>query len=720
MRSEFAAFIPLMGCICNILLPIFVITRGARITVNRIYFFLGFAIAIWNLGQFYLFRVHDPRAALLWARILWFGVIFIPALLFHISLSIAQVPIKRYIWYIYGALGILAATDFTNFFISGVRLIPASGWYAIPGPGIFVAQLSFALMFVAICILIRKRRLLPRMHRTRLDPLIFSQALLAVLGTNDILPIVGVDYYPFTKIPVYPYGGLAAVSYGIIIAYSVLQHQLLDVQVTLSRVVAHVVRLAFLFVIALGLMLTITVFFPGVFTRGSFFSALGVLVVSGTMASVYFPRLFGRGSETIEQRILGDRFEYYDQIRSFTAAMPLYGSAETLLADLHNLLAKVVCARSYQIILLDETNQVFSLFRSHPDLGDQQYPELQGSAAIFRSMEAGKEYIALNPAYSVSKEGKAEKEARAQLGQFNAEFCFPFFFQEEPFGLLLLGPKTTGDPYTATDIELLVMLAKNLSLMINQARLRDQVMVAQELELLGRMSRGMAHDLNNLLTPLWTLLQLAGEGIPLEALKDELLPLAMRNIETMRAYIKDALFFSKNLRPNIQLGRLDVVVRQSIDMVREQLRRKKIEIAVKTATDISVEMDEVLIKRLLINLLSNAMDASPEGAELRVEAGRLAKTPAKRDWVRITIIDRGDGIPEENLNRIFTPYYTTKDRGDENRGFGLGLSICRKIVHLHGGNLNLASKVKKGTTVNVDLPTRQAVTPPSAAVEVAQ
>ena len=81
-----------------------------------------------------------------------------------------------------------------------------------------------------------------------------------------------------------------------------------------------------------------------------------------------------------------------------------------------------------------------------------------------------------------------------------------------PFGLLLVGSKADGDPYTSTDICLLVSLVKNMSLMVNQFRLKNQILQTQELDLLGRMSRGMAHDLNNLLTPVWTLLQLSSEG----------------------------------------------------------------------------------------------------------------------------------------------------------------------------------------------------------------
>ena len=131
----------------------------------------------------------------------------------------------------------------------------------------------------------------------------------------------------------------------------------------------------------------------------------------------------------------------------------------------------------------------------------------------------------------------------------------------------------------------------------------------------------------------------------------------------------------------------------------------------------TVELDEVLIQRLIANLISNAIDASPEGSTIRVELVRLEKTEINRDWLRIRIIDQGEGIRKEDLNRIFTPYFTTKNHGDENRGFGLGLSICRKIVNLHGGNVSISSQLKKGTTVELDLPSRQPKPIPPIAVQ---
>jgi len=216
----------------------------------------------------------------------------------------------------------------------------------------------------------------------------------------------------------------------------------------------------------------------------------------------------------------------------------------------------------------------------------------------------------------------------------------------------------------------------------------------------------MAHDLNNLLTPVWTFLQLSNEGAKGDDLYEDLLPVALRNIKTMRAYIREALFFSENLRPDFQLGRLDMVISQAVDLVRAKTE-KSVDILVSTPGEVLVEMDEILIQRLVANIVSNAMDASPPGSTIHIELLRLVNTEKNREWVRVRVLDSGEGIRPEDLNRVFTPYFTTKNRGDQERGFGLGLAICRKIVHLHGGNLNIASQIKKGTTVQIDLPNRQ-------------
>jgi len=703
-----AALIPLLGFFCNLALAVFVLSRGTKNEANRVYFFLAVCIAIWNLGQYFLFVTDNPADALFWVRFLWFGVTFIPTLLFHLSMLLAEVKVGKLLHWLYGCLAALAGTVPTEFFIKGIRDNGTSGWYAIGAPGLFISSTFFGLMFVAIFILNRKRKQLRPMQRSRLTALIYAQTMLSILGTNDILPIIGFDNYPLTHIKVYPYGNVAAVLYGVIVAYSVLQHHLLDVQIRLSGVAAQLVRVTFVTIGALSLLLLTALMVPGLFTMPSLLTAMAVFVVSTIGATLVFPRLFGGdGVERWERRILGDHFEYQDRIRAFIKTVPLHSDLQTLLGDVDELLTGTFHFSRHWLILRDEPQLSFVLASANPPQPQVPVPELRVPSPLSAHFEQRRlTYLALGATSLSPSLGSPERQARDQLGRFEAEFAFPLIVEGNLFGLLLVGTKRNDEMLTATDLHLLVELTQQLSLVLNQIRLKDEVLRTQELELLGRMSRGMAHDLNNLLTPIWTLLQLANEGMTREALDDELLDVALRNIKTVRAYIREALFFSQHLRPDLQLGRLDVVVHQAVEVAQAN-RKKDVEIIATTPGEVLVEMDEVLVQRLLANLISNAMDATPLRSQIRVELERLGKAEASREWMRIRVIDQGEGIPKENLERVLTPYFTTKNRGDGARGFGLGLAICRKIVALHGGKLSISSELRKGTTVQIDLPSRQ-------------
>ncbi|MEA3207719.1 MAG: two-component system, NtrC family, sensor kinase [Chthoniobacter sp.] len=701
---NFLQFIPLTAAIINFGLTLFVLSRNLKGAVNRVYLLWGLSVTLWNAGTFLMFTAQSQAEALRWAQLLQFGVIFLPISLAHLCLLMAQISWGRWMKVLYAIHIGFALGNLTPWFVEGVRHAEYGAYYTMGGP-LFTAFVPFYCTPVAAVIAFnRKLAEAPTMQRTRLHAMMLVIALLIVFGVNDTLPIVGIYTYPVLGTPIYPLGSLACIVYGIVVSYSVLQHQLLDVHVALGRLTAHLLRFVFLFVIGLTLQLIIQLVTGEAFTREvAFFSSLAVLLLSTLIASFLFPKLIGSHSEQLERRLLGDRFEYHDQVRSFIESMTWYSDVTMLLNDLHEVLTRSLRLSSYQIILRDETNRGFTLFRSHPEQPARSLPELKAQSPVFQFFEWGKaEYLSVNPEYVRPGESVLERQAREPLLGFGAHFCFPLTSEKEPFGLVLVGQKMSREPYTATDITLLVELVKNMSLMVNQIRLKAQILQAQELELLGRMSRGMAHDLNNLLTPVWTLLQLSSEAGN-AALDEELLPVALRNVKTMRAYIKEALFFSENLRPDLQLGRLDLVVRQAMDLARAS-RPKDIQMIAETPGEVLAEMDEVLIERLIANLIANAIDASPSGSQIRIQLERLARTEASRDWLRVRVIDYGEGIPKENLNRIFTPYFTTKNRGDETRGFGLGLAICRKIVNLHGGNLSVTSQPRKGTTVQFDLP----------------
>ena len=302
------------------------------------------------------------------------------------------------------------------------------------------------------------------------------------------------------------------------------------------------------------------------------------MLVGAVTAASLFPRLFGESGEVLERRILGDRFEYHDRIREFIASLQWFTDADVLLDEFNDLMTKTIRAERYQIILRDDSARAFKLLRAYPADGTLEMPELTSDSPVFRFFEVtGAEYLSSHFLYAMPGTAEVEKKAQGFLQHFRAMFCVPLITSEGPFGVLLVGEKADHVPYTATDLSLLVSLARNMSLIINQIRLKNQVLQAQEIELMGRMSRGMAHDLNNLVTPIQTLLQLINEGIPTEDVRDELLPVALRSVDTLREYVREALFFSQNSRPDFRLGRLDVLLLESAEIVGAALREKGLE-----------------------------------------------------------------------------------------------------------------------------------------------
>jgi signal transduction histidine kinase len=700
----------LTATLFNVVLTSLVLSRDLRSALHRVYLLWGVSVTLWNVGAFYMYnRQITEEQAFIWAKVLQLGVIFMPISLFHLCVLISQTRVAGLLPALYAVHIGFAATLFKGWFITGVRLIPDVGWWSKPGPAFWFFICFYVVITTAlVLILYEKQQHVPPIHRTRLRALLLAIIGLWIFGTNDLLPIMGFDYYPGTQVSFFPLGNLAAVFYVVIVGYGVLQHQLLDVHVTLSRFAAQFVRLLFMFLIGLILLLIIASVVPDQFTAFSFFAAVGVLLLSAIVASFFFPQFFGKGTDALERQILGDRFEYHTRVQNLIHTMRSFPEPHILLEELQALLVNTMRVRSYQIILLDETTRGFNLFYSHPSRPQVQLSDFQTESPIFRFFQqGGATYLSCNIAYQTNHETSLERSAREQLKTFEPELCFPFLSGSELVGLMLLGPKVNGDIFTPHDLRLLLELVRNLGLLLNQIRLRNQLQVAHEQDLLGRMSRGLAHDLNNLLTPVQTLLQLFQGSTPRRDAVEDLLPMALRNIDTVRSYVNEALFFSRDPALQAKPGSLVETISEAIELVRPSAQAKEVQIRTENLPDVTIEMDSVLIKRLACNLLSNAIDASPRSSEIIIRLSHLPKTELSREWFRLQIIDVGEGISPENLKRVFTPYFTTKNTGDGRRGFGLGLAIARKIVHLHGGNLSIASKEKKGTTVQVDLPSRQ-------------
>lgn len=700
---------PLIAAAGNLLLAIFVLLQAPGQKLNRVFFLFGITITIWTFGAFMMFHVKSHEDALMWTRLLHVGVIVLPIAFFELSMRIARSSLVKYTTPLYWLGGFFLIADATPYLIRDVQYV-GYGYFGIAGPLYWLFSLTIpSLSIPSLFILLKRRQVAVSAQRHRLTLLTAAVLMLFLFGLHDVGPMFGVYYYPGTRFPVYPLGTAAALVYGALVAYSVLQHQLLDVRLGLGRVAATFTRLLFFCSIGFMLVFVLALAFPAAFTLFSLIAFFCVLTLSGLISSILFPRLLGGSTETLERRILGDRFEYRDRVKSFIDHLPQYRLIPPLLNDLTSLLSQTVKISRFQITLYTPSTREVSVHHTSPEsLASQvQPPGYDGPLVqlIKGNTEARWFDFSDLPAQADAMKSGLTTPTIDKITGIEPTFCFPLRSADDISGVVIIGPKSDRSYYTAIDLEVLAELFSQVSILIDQIHLKDQVGVTEKLESLAIMSRGLAHDLNNLLTPINTYIQLTGANANPDDPENELLAIASKNLVAIKTYVREAVFFSTTLAPKLTPVSIKVLLDDLTAICLHQLNKSNVSLALDIPEQFVFQADSILLQRLLSNLVFNAIDASPSGSSITVRAVQLPRMQGRARWMRLQVIDQGTGISRENLNRVFAPYFTTKNIGDQMRGFGLGLTICQKIVHLHRGTITLHSTEGKGTTVQIDLPT---------------
>ncbi len=689
----------------HLVLAIIIFGRDPRSTIHKAYVLWGGTLALWSWAGYLncqAWTLKDPAAGHFWARMQSLALVLLP--LAAASLYALMGGKKRGWLFAYNLIGAILLAG--GLFLPGIT--PESeahplGFALRIGPWFFGYGFFAISTVVAMAVLLLKPTpLMPAAQRARLPLLGFALATIATTGFQ-----ASAFCLPLTKgqaASLYPVSNLAVLGLGSIVAYAVIQHEFLSIHAALSRLAAQLLRIFAVFLA--GFLLTALIFLT-VPEQHQLVGTLLALLATAVLATLLLPRLMVKSEQALESRLMGGRYEYQNRMRSFIETIPFYHTAEALLSDLQSMLLQMLGVKGFHLFLQDDARHSFLLVRSHPPIPDGMRPTLAPDSPVFAFFQSNPAAnLACNPAFVDPLEPELERNARVAVQAFNPEHCFLLAADETPIGLLLVMEKTSGEPLTQADLKLLAQTSRHLGLVLQQMRLKRQLMLAEEMELLGTMSRGIAHDLNNLLTPITTFMQLASADHHRSAW-EELLPTAMRNLEAIRTYVRESIFFSRTKGLQVKSFAMDRAIQDGMELVRAILKEKNLTAKIQSLDNVLVEMDEVLFQRLLANLLSNAIEASPEGGSLQVHLERLSPPSAECGWVRLRVIDAGEGISRANIHRVTNPEFTTKTANNRRRGFGLGLAICRKIVHLHGGHLTIVSEEHKGTSVQVDLPERQ-------------
>ena len=239
----------------------------------------------------------------------------------------------------------------------------------------------------------------------------------------------------------------------------------------------------------------------------------------------------------------------------------------------------------------------------------------------------------------------------------------------------------------------------------------------EKLASVGLLAAGIAHELNNPLTGILTFSHLLRKKVPDGSLEAEDLDLVIRETKRCAAIIRRLLDFSRDKAPEKKFADLNEIIENTVRIVERPAHLHNIEIILDLDRDLPlVWVEPDLIEQVIMNMIVNAQHAIEEDGTITIQC-RQSLEPRVPDlgmepvpMVEISIIDTGCGIPEEDLQRIFDPFFSSKEVG---KGTGLGLSVSHGIVRAHGGCIEVESTVGQGTTFRICFP----LNPPSGELE---
>jgi len=255
---------------------------------------------------------------------------------------------------------------------------------------------------------------------------------------------------------------------------------------------------------------------------------------------------------------------------------------------------------------------------------------------------------------------------------------------------------------SAVFVSYFIMKALNIFDIETRRKIEQQTRLlvqTEKLSSLGRLAAGISHEINNPLTNASLGIQTLKLRLKSDGAKNELvekLNAVEKNIDRASMIAQELLQFSRQRETEFIPLDINAVINGALTLLEYKL--KKIDLEQDLVPLPEIMGDRGKLEQVFINILSNSLEAMPEGGKITISSSQ------RNGMLEVRVADTGPGIAEENQSRVFDPFFTTKEIGS---GTGLGLSICYGIIKQHHGRIELSSAVGRGTIVTIKIPTRE-------------
>src|SRR5579884_3433475 len=405
------------------------------------------------------------------------------------------------------------------------------------------------------------------------------------------------------------------------------------------------------------------------------------------VAGFGFPRLRLAAEQTLAQLLFGaradDRRLLVDVSREITSVLSL----PTLAAATRSALAGAFGEVNATLWLRRPTQLVAVADEERAPIAD---------AAVLAWLENATQPVVLSEIESTDPMPIA-----APLRERGIELAVPLRVKGRAVGLLTLARRPDQRLYTNDDISLVVTLANQAGIALENARLyeelresREQVSRASRLSSIGMLAAGLAHEIRNPLVAVKTFLDLLPQRLDDREFLTHFRDLSQSELRRVMNLLTDLLALGKSTTVEYRSVEVVPTLEPVLRLMESSARKRGVTLVVRAGAALPpVWADADRLKQILLNLVLNAIEVSPPGGDVTVEIRPV------RQGVLLEVADRGPGIPPEHLENIFNPFFTTKETGT-----GLGLALVHQMVVEHGGQIGVDSTPGRGSVFRVTLP----------------
>ena len=681
-------------------LGIFILARNPTSKLNCTF-------ATWCLLTFYwqtcwtiLFNVQDRFVADLLARFGYSGIIFIPIVFFHFVVEFTKARSERFLSYLFYILGGVFATSVwtTNYFVNGIYQY---SWGYYPRAGIlhFFYVVMLLVMLLSGLLLLWRFKLQSQAHPTRLNQTKY------IIGSTAIYSVASIDFLANYGLGYYPLGLVFTNIHALIIAYAIIQYRLLDISVAIRQSLIYALILSALLVPCYVVVIQGQMYAFGRISYSYSFFAFVLLLGVGFL----FPKFRFKTEDALERVLFKRRVDFRNTLLRSSRDMVAIVDIKALSESLVHTIGRSLEIGKVSLLLQDETKPYYTLEASTGlDIEGAAPILLPNQGPLIRLLESRREAI-VKEELEWLPVGPATPQTIETMSRLGAEISLPIFSKQKLIGILNLGHKEDKTLYSDEDLEILSTLTNQAAIAIDNARLyenlkqsQDTLRRADRLSSLGLLTAGLAHEIRNPLVAIRTFTQLLPERYNDAEFREGFQGLALKEVDRICGLINDLLSFARPSKPNVAPENVNDVVDNIARILETQAKEKGMSISREFSDSLpKVWIDREQMKQVFMNLILNAMQAMAEGGSITLATRAVSKNGSEPsgEFVQVEIRDTGVGIPEEDLQHIFDPFFTSKDEGS-----GLGLAVSHQIVQEHGGFVTVESNLGKGTVFFVHVP----------------